>query len=68
MRRATKVTLVDGRILARSYVQQKHPVSAVEVRGWLEGHGFVIDRCFGDQSGGTYTDASSRAVFWARKA
>jgi len=49
------------------YVHQKHPVSAVEVRGWLENHGFAVERTFGDRAGNPYTDASPRAIFWARK-
>jgi len=49
------------------YVQQKHPVSAVEVQTWLEKYGFVIEETFGDRAGNPYTDQSERAIYWARK-
>ncbi|MCC7352765.1 MAG: class I SAM-dependent methyltransferase [Anaerolineae bacterium] len=66
-RRCTKVTLPDGKIIKKEYVQQKHPASAVEVRAWLESHGFTIERTCGDCAGNPYTEASGRAIFWARK-
>jgi SAM-dependent methyltransferase len=66
-RRCTKVTLPDGRIIEKEYIQQKHPVSTVEVQTWLERHGFSIERLYGDRAGNPYTDASNRAIFWARK-
>jgi hypothetical protein len=66
-RRCTKVTLPDGSIVGQEYVQQKHPVSAVEVRMWLEIHGFTVERTFGDRAGNSYTETSARAIFWARK-
>jgi SAM-dependent methyltransferase len=66
-RRRTKVTLPDGGIVEQEYVQQKHPVSAVEVQTWLETHNFVIERTFGDRAGNPYTETSERAIFWARK-
>jgi len=66
-RRRTKVTLPDGNVVKREYVQQKHPVSAFEVRTWLEAHGFVIERTFGDRAGNPCTETSKRAIFWARK-
>ena len=42
-------------------------MSAAEVRGWLEKHGFEIESFFGDRAGRPYTDDSPRAIFWARK-
>lgn len=66
-RRSTRVTLPDGSAVERELVQQKHPVSTQEVRSWLEAHGLAIARHCGDYSGGPYTNASERAIFWARK-
>jgi len=66
-RRCTKVTLPDGSTLKKGYVQQKHPASAIEVQTWLEPHGFVVERMYGDRAGNPYTETSSRAIFWARK-
>lgn len=66
-RRCTKVTLPDGSIIKKEYVQQKHPVSAVEVQTWLKIHGFVVERMYGDRAGNRYTEASKRAIFWAKK-
>ena len=67
-RRRTTVIFPDGRQTTNEYVQQKHPCSTGEVRGWMEGHGFVVEHLFGDRTGNPYTDASGRAIFWARKA
>ncbi len=66
-RRCTQVTLPDGSIVEKAYIQQKHPVSTVEVQTWLETHGFIIERTYGDRAGNPYTETSSRAIFWARK-
>ena len=66
-RRHTKVTLSNGNIIEKEYIQQKHPVSTVEVRKWLETHGFVIRQLYGDRAGNPYTETSSRAIFWAEK-
>jgi SAM-dependent methyltransferase len=66
-RRRTKVTLPDESIIEKEYIQQKHPVSAVEVQTWLETHGFIIKRMYGDRAGNPYTETSSRAIFWAKK-
>jgi hypothetical protein len=66
-RRVTKVTLPDGNTAEREYVQQKHPVSAVEVRAWLKTHGFTVEQVYGDRSGSPYTEGSPRAIFWAVK-
>lgn len=66
-RRCTKVTLPDGSIVEKECVQQKQPVSTVEVQTWLEANGFVIEQLYGDRAGNPYTETSSRAIFWARK-
>jgi SAM-dependent methyltransferase len=66
-RRCTRVTLPDGNVVEKEVVQQKHPVSAVEVQTWLETHGFVVEQMYGDRAGSPYTEASGRAIFWAQK-
>ena len=66
-RRWNKVVYPDGSQMTKEYYQQKHPVSAGEVRGWLEKHGFLIEQEFGDREGRPYTAQSPRAIFWARK-
>lgn len=66
-RRRTKVISPDGSIVEKEYVQQKHPVSTIEVQTWLEAHGFVVEQLYGDRAGSPYTEASGRAIFWARK-
>jgi len=66
-RRSTKVTLPDGSLVEKEYIQQKHPVSKIEVQTWLEAYGFVIEQVYGDRNGNPYTEASNRAIFWARK-
>jgi SAM-dependent methyltransferase len=66
-RRSTKVTIPDGQIVEKEYIQQKHPVSAVEIQMWLAQYGFVVERLLGDRRGNPYTVASERAIFWARK-
>jgi SAM-dependent methyltransferase len=66
-RRVTKVTFPDGKTIEREYFQQKHPVSTEEVRTWLEKHGFVIEHLYGDRKGNSYSNKSSRAIFWARR-
>jgi len=66
-RRTIKLISPDGAERVFEYVHEKHPVSAAEVRGWLEKHGFEIERFFGDRAGRPYTDDSSRAIFRARK-
>jgi SAM-dependent methyltransferase len=67
-RRTLTVTFSDGTKKFRDGIQQKHPVSVVEQRDWLNKHGFVIEQLFGDRAGNPYTDASGRGIFWARKA
>jgi len=66
-RRSTKVTFSDGNIIKKEYIQQKHPVSAIEVRTWLENNGFIIERLYGDYKGNPYVDTSGRAIVWAMK-
>ena len=66
-RRSTQVTLPHGTSIEKEYVQQKHPVSAAEVRTWLEAHGFVVERTYADRAGNPYSEESGRAIFWARK-
>jgi SAM-dependent methyltransferase len=66
-RRTVLLRRPDGRTESYSFLQQKHPVSYGEVKGWLERHGFVIERTFGDRAGNPYAPDSPRAIFWARK-
>ena len=66
-RRWTKVILPDGKLVEKEYIQQKHPVSEVEIRNWLVNNGFVIEHVFGDYSCSPYYKTSKRAIFWARK-
>jgi hypothetical protein len=63
----TRVTLPDGQVIEREHVQQKHPPSTGEVRGWLEAHGFEIEHLYGDRMGSPYAEGSKRAIVWARK-
>jgi hypothetical protein len=57
----------EGYEALERYLVQKYPPSTGEMRGWLEKHGFVIEALWGDRQRTPYTDASGRAVFWARK-
>jgi SAM-dependent methyltransferase len=66
-RRRTRVTLPGGTILEQEFIQQKHPVSELEVRGWLKKNGFVMDGTYGNHDRATYTAESPRAIFWARR-
>jgi len=65
--RQTRISLPDGSVVEREYIQQKHPVSAIEVADWLTGQGLTIGRMLGDYEGHPYTDSAPRAIFWARK-
>jgi SAM-dependent methyltransferase len=65
--RKTKTVFPDGRIMQQEYIQQKHPVSATEVRGWLDRNGFQILAHYGTRAGQSYTETSPRAIFWAKK-
>ncbi len=67
-RRLARVTLPNNQVVEQEYIQQKHPVSAVEVRQWLEDHGFTVEQAWGDYAGNPYAETSERAIFWARKA
>lgn len=66
-RRWTKVILPDGNIVEKEFIQQKHPVSTVEIRNWLVSNGFIIERVFGDYDRSSYYKTSKRAIFWAKK-
>lgn len=66
-RRHTRVFSPDGSMQEVECIQQKHPVSALEIEGWLSEAGFQIRAQFGDYVGGPYTAASDRAIFWAVK-
>jgi SAM-dependent methyltransferase len=66
-RRSTKVTLPDGSVIENEYVQQKHPVSKVEVQQWLENKGFTVKQVYGDRTGNPHNEKSPRAIFWAEK-
>lgn len=50
------------------YHRSKHPVTAAEVKGWLERQGFNIQNTFGDWQGSPFCSDSKRAIFWADKA
>ncbi len=67
LRRRTRVTLPDGTMVERKYVQQKHPVSTIEVRTWLATYGFTVEQVYGDRAGTSYGETSERAIFWARR-
>ncbi len=67
IRRCIRVIPTSGEISDIVYEQQKHPVSASEVRGWLIGHGFKIWREFGDHYGNPFHPGAARAIFWAQK-
>jgi SAM-dependent methyltransferase len=67
LRRSTRVVFPGGYAIEREYLQQKHPVSAQEVQTWLLSHGFTIEGTFGDHHGCPFEEASTRAIFWARK-
>jgi SAM-dependent methyltransferase len=66
-RRQTRAIYADGRVIEQTYIQQKHPVSTGEVKDWLEKHGFAIEQLYGSRKREPYTEASPRAIFWAKK-
>jgi len=66
-RRYTKVTLPDRNTVERKYIQQKHPVSAIEVQSWLYDHGFIVEQMYGDRLKSPYKETSRRVIFWAKK-
>ena len=57
----------DGEQREHEYIQQKHPLSKIEVQTWLEKHGFAIKQVFGDRAGNPYHNAAEKAIFWGRK-
>jgi SAM-dependent methyltransferase len=65
--RVTRLTYPDGGVEQAEAYQQKHPVSAGEVRAWLEKHGFQIEQQLGDRQGNPYQDDSPRAIFLAAR-
>lgn len=67
-RRTVTITEPDSEPLRTEWIEQKHPPSTGEMRAWLETHGFEILHLFGDRHRAPYTDASPRAIFWARLA
>ena len=66
-RRRTVVTAADGTVKEVEHIQQKHPVSADEVRGWIEKNGFAIEHNYGNTNDEPYRPDLNRATFWARK-
>lgn len=66
-KRWAETTLPDGEKVVREYYQQKHPVSAGEVQGWLESSGLIIEQQYGDRDASPYSPTTNRAIFWARK-
>jgi len=66
-RRRTKVNFLDGSHMQKEHFIQCHPPSKVEMQTWLENHGFIVERVFGDRNGSPYVEASERAIFWAVK-
>jgi SAM-dependent methyltransferase len=66
-RRTVKLTHPDGTVATKEWVQQKHPPSTDEMRGWLERRGFAIEHLYGDRELNPYNPESPRAIFWARK-
>ncbi len=66
-RRCTRIILPDGNVIEQKYIQQKHPVSQLEILGWLERYGFLVEGIYGSYAGETYVNASPRAIFWARR-
>jgi SAM-dependent methyltransferase len=67
IKRITKIETLDGQITEKEIIQQKHPVSTCEVKGWLDQYGFSVLGLFGDRQGNPYNEKSTRAIFWARK-
>lgn len=64
--RAVELITPGGQRLRKEWIEQKHPPSTPEMKGWLEKHGFVIENLWGDRKRSPYTDESARAVFRAR--
>lgn len=66
-RRTSTITDSQGTTTSWEWIQQKHPVSAWEVRDWIVKHGFRIEKHFGGHEDVPYNDALPRTTFWARK-
>lgn len=67
MKRSCYKRMADGKEEYIEYIGKKHPVSAGEVKDWLQKYNFEIIHLFGDRKGNPYTKESERAIFWARK-
>lgn len=67
IRRQTKVIFPDGRIIERTHIQQKHPVSTEEMKRWLTKAGFTVEKFYGTRQCEPYQHTSPRAIFWAKK-
>lgn len=65
-RRRTFISPPAGQPMQCEYIQQKHPVSRLEVQTWLEHSGFTVEGLYGDRSGAPYAEAGERMIFWAR--
>ena len=66
--RRIEVVYPSGRQEERTYLQQKHPVSAEEVKGWLNEYGFKILKMYsGLKHKEKFKKGSKRATFLARK-
>lgn len=67
-KRWVTATSPDGTVTTREAIQQKHPISTYEVRGWLEKHGFTVKKHFGNRDDAPYDDSFGRTTFWAIRA
>jgi hypothetical protein len=67
LRRKVLMIQPDGEISGIEYMQQKHPVSKIEVENWLIKAGFEIKEIFGNTDRQPYTVESERAIFIAQK-
>lgn len=61
------MTLADGSVLVQEIPSHKHIASLEQLHRWLEEAGFVIERECGDYQGHEISEATSRAILWARK-
>ncbi|WBW99779.1 class I SAM-dependent methyltransferase [Oceanirhabdus sp. W0125-5] len=57
----------DNKKFTFEYKSRKHPVTAEEVKGWLDKYNFNILNFFGSRNGEEYNRKSSRAIFLAEK-
>ncbi len=65
--RRFEMTLVDGSSLIQEIPTEKHFAALEQVRGWLEGAGFIIENEWGDYQGNPINVDTSRAIIWAKK-